>query len=49
MMSGGSPASRRRVIREKSFFAGIEPEAEEDEELIKASNAAFDLVEAGRF
>jgi tetratricopeptide (TPR) repeat protein len=34
--------------RREEFFASLEGE-EEDEELIKASNAALDLVEEGRF
>jgi tetratricopeptide (TPR) repeat protein len=42
--------ARRVELRrkEEEFFASLERE-EEDEELIKASNAALDLVEAGRF
>ena len=38
----------QRRAREE-FFASLAPQPEEDEELIKASNAALDLVEAGRF
>jgi tetratricopeptide (TPR) repeat protein len=42
--------ARRVELRrkEEEFFASLEGE-EEDPELIKASNAALDLVEAGRF
>jgi tetratricopeptide (TPR) repeat protein len=35
--------------KREEFFASLERESEEDPELIKASNAALDLVEAGRF
>jgi hypothetical protein len=42
----------RRVEQRRAkeeFFASLERDSEEDPELIKASNAALDLVEAGRF
>jgi tetratricopeptide (TPR) repeat protein len=38
----------QRRAREE-FFASLERDSEEDPELIKASNAALDLVEEGRF
>jgi tetratricopeptide (TPR) repeat protein len=38
----------QRRAREE-FFASLERDSEEDPELIKASNAALDLVEQGRF
>jgi tetratricopeptide (TPR) repeat protein len=34
---------------QKEYFASLVPEEEEDEELTKASNAAVDLVQAGKF
>ena len=43
--------ARRVELRRKreEFFASLERETEEDPDLIKASNAALDLVEEGRF